>query len=125
MVVIFKGLGFLINGPWVSLMLIPNSPTVDPEHVDELFTLSDGRRHCLDRCVGHYVKTLNRSRSICNGPLTPVTCTHICNCCYLMSITVKRGRPTPGWHPQRPLPMWTCNGLLKRPLHEFVVTDVK
>jgi hypothetical protein len=44
----------------------------------------------------HYVKTPNRSCSICNGPLTPVTCTHICNGCYLVPVTDKRGRPTPG-----------------------------
>jgi hypothetical protein len=43
----------------------------------------------------HYVKTSNRSRSICNGPLTPVTCTHICNGCYLAHITDKSGRLTP------------------------------
>jgi hypothetical protein len=35
------------------------------------------------------------------------------------------GRPQ-GWPPQRLLPMWTSgNGLLKRPLHKFFVTDVK
>jgi hypothetical protein len=33
--------------------------------------------------TNHYVKTSNRSRNICNGPLTPVTWTHICNRCYL------------------------------------------
>jgi hypothetical protein len=44
----------------------------------------------------HYVKTLNRSRNICNGSLTPVTCTHICNGCYLVPVTDKRGRLTPG-----------------------------
>jgi hypothetical protein len=44
----------------------------------------------------HYVKTSNRSRSICNGSLTPVTCTHICNSCCLAPVTHKRGRPTPG-----------------------------
>jgi hypothetical protein len=31
-----------------------------------------------------------------------------------------------GWPPLHPLPMWSSgNGLLKRRLHEFVVTDVK
>jgi hypothetical protein len=44
----------------------------------------------------HYVKTPKRSRSICNGPLTPVTCTHICNSCYLAPVTDKRGQSTPG-----------------------------
>jgi hypothetical protein len=74
----------------------------------------------------HYVKTSNRSRNICNGPLTPVTSTHICIGCCLAPVTYKRARTTPGWPPQRPLPMWTSgNGLLKRPLHEFFVTDVK
>jgi hypothetical protein len=35
------------------------------------------------------------------------------------------GRPR-GWPLQRPLQIWTSgNGLLKRPLHEFFVTDVK
>jgi hypothetical protein len=43
----------------------------------------------------HYMKTSNRSRSICNGPLTPVTCTHICKGCYLAPVTDKRGRSTP------------------------------
>jgi hypothetical protein len=47
-------------------------------------------------CQLHYVKTSNRSRSICNGPLTPVTCTHICNGCYLAPVTDKRGRSTSG-----------------------------
>jgi hypothetical protein len=44
----------------------------------------------------HYVKTSNRSHNICNRPLTPVTCTHICNCCYLAPVTDKRGRSTLG-----------------------------
>jgi hypothetical protein len=44
----------------------------------------------------HYVKTSNRSHIICNGPLTPVTCTHICNGCYLATVTDKRSRLTPG-----------------------------
>jgi hypothetical protein len=44
----------------------------------------------------HYVKTSNRSRSNGNGPLTPVTCTHICNGCYLALVTDKCGWPTPG-----------------------------
>jgi hypothetical protein len=44
----------------------------------------------------HYVKTSNRSRNICNGPLTPVTCTHICNGCCLAPVTYMRDRPIPG-----------------------------
>jgi hypothetical protein len=44
----------------------------------------------------HYVKTSNRSCSICNGPLTPVTSTHICNSYYLASVTYKCTRTTPG-----------------------------
>jgi hypothetical protein len=44
----------------------------------------------------HYVKTSNRSRSVCNGPLTTIACTHICNNCYLAPVTDKRGRSTPG-----------------------------
>jgi hypothetical protein len=44
----------------------------------------------------HYVKTSNRSRNICNRPLTPVTCTHICNGCYLVPVKDKRDRSTPG-----------------------------
>jgi hypothetical protein len=44
----------------------------------------------------HYVKTSNRSHSICNGPLTPVTSTHICNSCCLAPVTYKRARTTPG-----------------------------
>jgi hypothetical protein len=49
-----------------------------------------------DAVGAHYVKTSNRSRIICNGPLTPVTCTHICNDCYLVPVTDKRDRSTPG-----------------------------
>jgi hypothetical protein len=44
----------------------------------------------------HYVKTSNRSCSICNGPLTPVTSTHICNGCCLAPVTYKRTRTTLG-----------------------------
>jgi hypothetical protein len=44
----------------------------------------------------HYVETSNRSHSICNGPLTPVTSTHICNDCCLAPVTYKRARTTPG-----------------------------
>jgi hypothetical protein len=44
----------------------------------------------------HYVKTSNRSRIICSGPLTTVTCTHICNGCCLAPVTHKRARMTPG-----------------------------
>jgi hypothetical protein len=44
----------------------------------------------------HYVKTSNRLHNICNGPLTPVTCTHICNGCCLAPVTHKCGWPTPG-----------------------------
>jgi hypothetical protein len=50
----------------------------------------------LDDICKHYVKTSNRSRSICNGPLTPVTSTHICNGCCLAPVTYKRARTTPG-----------------------------
>jgi hypothetical protein len=44
----------------------------------------------------HYVKISNRSHNICNGPLTSVTYIRICNGCYLVPVTDKRGRPTPG-----------------------------
>jgi hypothetical protein len=44
----------------------------------------------------HYMKTSNRSRSICNGPLMPVTSTHICNGCCLVPVTYKRARTTMG-----------------------------
>jgi hypothetical protein len=44
----------------------------------------------------HYVKISNRSHSICNGPLTPITSTHIYNGCCLAPITYKRARKTPG-----------------------------
>jgi hypothetical protein len=47
-------------------------------------------------CHCHYVKTSNRSRSICNGPLTPVTSTHICNGCCLAPVTYKRAKTNPG-----------------------------
>jgi hypothetical protein len=43
----------------------------------------------------HYVKTSNRSRGIYNGPLTPVTSTHICNGCCLALVTYKHARTTP------------------------------
>jgi hypothetical protein len=42
------------------------------------------------RC--HHVKTSNRSRSICNGPLWPVTRRNFCNGCCLAPVTHKRGR---------------------------------
>jgi hypothetical protein len=42
------------------------------------------------------VKSSNRSCSICNGPLTPLTSTHICNGCYLALVTDKRARTTLG-----------------------------
>jgi hypothetical protein len=48
------------------------------------------------RSCGHYVKTSNRSHNICNGPLTPVTSTHICNGCCLTPDTYKNARTTPG-----------------------------
>jgi hypothetical protein len=62
---------------------------------------SDCSNHVLQVCNGllrsrHYVKTSNRSRNICNGPLTPVTSTHICNGCCLAPVTYKRARTTPG-----------------------------
>jgi hypothetical protein len=44
----------------------------------------------------HYVKTSNRSRNICNGPLTPVTSTHICNGCCLAPVTYKSAKMTRG-----------------------------
>jgi hypothetical protein len=76
--------------------------------------------------VLHYVKTSNRSRNICNGPLTPVTSTISVTVVIWRSLPISApGRP-PGWPPQRPLPMWTSgNWLLKHPLHKFFVTDVK
>jgi hypothetical protein len=46
--------------------------------------------------VPHYVKTSNRSHSICNGPLTLVTSTHICNGCCLVPVTYKCARATMG-----------------------------
>jgi hypothetical protein len=74
----------------------------------------------------HYMKTSNRSHSLCNGPLTPVTSTDICNDCCLVPVTYKRATRPPSWPPQHSLPMWTSsNGFLKRPLHKFFVTDVK
>jgi hypothetical protein len=48
------------------------------------------------RIQDHYVKTSNRSRNICNGPLTPVKSTHICNGCCLAPVTYKRARTTSG-----------------------------
>jgi hypothetical protein len=73
----------------------------------------------------HYVKTSNRSRSICNGPLTPVTSTHICNGCCLAPVTYKRTRTTPGLASTTPVTNVTSgNRLLKRPSHKFFVTDV-
>jgi hypothetical protein len=46
--------------------------------------------------VLHYVKTSKRSHNICNGSLTSVTSTHICNGCCLAPVTYKRARTTPG-----------------------------
>jgi hypothetical protein len=44
----------------------------------------------------HYVKTSNWSSGICNGPLTPISSTHICNGCCLVPVTYKRARTTLG-----------------------------
>jgi hypothetical protein len=55
-----------------------------------------GPRRAPATTTSHYVKTSNRPRSICSGPLTPVTCTHICNECCLASVTHKSTRTTPG-----------------------------
>jgi hypothetical protein len=57
-------------------------------------------RRCA-RSVGggtnfHYVKISNRSRSICNGPLTPVTSIYICSGCCLAPVTYNHARMTPG-----------------------------
>jgi hypothetical protein len=54
------------------------------------------RRAFLWNGSDHYVKTSNRSHNICNGPLTPVTSTHICNGCCLAPVTYKRARTTTG-----------------------------
>jgi hypothetical protein len=62
------------------------------QHHQPTITTAIGR----DRSPDHYVKTSNRSHNICNGPLTPVTSTHICNGCCLASVTYKRARTTPG-----------------------------
>jgi hypothetical protein len=43
----------------------------------------------------HHVKTSNRSRNICNGPLWPVTSQNICNGCCLAPVTHKCGRLDP------------------------------
>jgi hypothetical protein len=51
----------------------------------------------------HYVKTSNSSRNICNGPLTPVTSTHIWNSCCVAPVTYKRARTTPGLASTRPV----------------------
>jgi hypothetical protein len=51
----------------------------------------------------HYVKTSNRSHNICNGPLTPVTCTLICNDCYFAPVTDKCGRSTLGLASETPV----------------------
>jgi hypothetical protein len=50
----------------------------------------------FERRLQHYVKTSNRSRSICNRLLTPVTSTHICNGCCLAPVTYNRARTTSG-----------------------------
>jgi Tfp pilus assembly protein FimV len=54
------------------------------------------RAHARGLTRIHYVKTSNRSHNICNGSLTPVTSTHICNSCCLAPVTYKRARTTPG-----------------------------
>jgi hypothetical protein len=59
-------------------------------------TKSISRNTHLSHLSFHYVKTTNRSCSICNGPLSPDTCTHICNSCCLAPVTHKRTRTTPG-----------------------------
>jgi hypothetical protein len=82
--------------------------------------------HCVKKIKMHYVKTSNRSHNICNGPLMPITApTFVAVVVWHLWRICAPGRPR-GWPPQHPLPMWTSgNGLLKRLLHEFFVTDVK
>jgi hypothetical protein len=53
------------------------------------------QNYVLVYCTEHHVKTSNRSRSICNGPLWPVTSRNICNGCCLAPVTHKRGRLDP------------------------------
>jgi hypothetical protein len=109
----------------------PNCRMVVAEKVNEQVvtmmapeTIVEAREQVLT--MTHYVKTSNRSHSICNRPLTPVTYTHICSDCCLAPVAYKRARTTRGWPPQLPLSMWTSgNGLLKHSLHKFFVTDVK
>jgi hypothetical protein len=67
----------------------PEAMEVKPEHkhcprTDHKNRSRDdykGKNKSERRPMSHYVKTSNRSRNICNGPLTPITCTHICNDC--------------------------------------------
>jgi hypothetical protein len=77
--------GYHVWGPCASLAgdLAPRTP------------LNRSRFGGFSSCL-HYVKTSNRSRSICNRPLTPITSTHICNGCCLAPVTYKRTRTTPG-----------------------------
>jgi hypothetical protein len=67
------------------------------EGIHDSGSCEDGEVRSEDKFGGeHYVKTSNRSRGICNGPLTPITCTHICNGCCFALVTYKRDRPTLG-----------------------------
>jgi hypothetical protein len=61
-----------------------------------MHSLYHARFDLLELVVGcHHVKTSNRSRNICNGPLWPVTSRNICNGCCLAPVTHKRGRLDP------------------------------
>jgi hypothetical protein len=107
---------------YVSYMLLAAATTTGNTAPSLVRTAADSLGGALD----DYVKTLNRSRSICNGSK------HVLHVPTSVMVVTWRplqisaaGRPR-GWPPQRPLQMWTSgNGLLKRLLHEFSVTDVK
>jgi hypothetical protein len=76
-----------------STLLLSNIPREGLSFEGKLSSLV---RWCVPILNPHYVKTSNRSCIICNGTLTPVTSTHICNGCCLAPVTYKRARTTPG-----------------------------
>jgi hypothetical protein len=71
---------------------IVENPSYEPKSI--ILAIEEKFRYQIS--YGQYEKTSNRSRSICNGPLTPVTSTHICNGCCLAPVTYKCTRTTRG-----------------------------
>jgi hypothetical protein len=73
-----------------------DAPNQDGVQIWQWFFAHQKELCSLKKKTEHYVKTSNKSRNICNGPLKPVTSTHICNSCCLAPVTYTRARTTSG-----------------------------